>query len=84
MYESLDAGVPVLGFPFYNDQPRNIDNLVNAGMAISMDLLSVTEDTLFNAISEIVNNDRWAILDPSVKRKNDTTFVCQPQVPEKR
>ncbi|XP_060879301.1 UDP-glucosyltransferase 2-like [Metopolophium dirhodum] len=59
VYESLDAGVPVLGFPFYNDQPRNIDNLVNAGMAIGMDLLSVTEDTLLTAILETVNNDRY-------------------------
>jgi len=69
VYESLDAGVPVLGFPFYNDQHRNIDNLVNAGIAISMNLLSVTEDTLLTAILEIVNNDRWAILAPSMKRK---------------
>lgn len=73
MYESLDAGVPVLGFTFFNDQPRNIDNLVNAGMAIGMDLLSITEDTLLNAILEIVNNDRWAIIvDPSMTRKNYT------------
>lgn len=58
MYESLDGGVPILGFPFYNDQPRNIDNLVKAGMAIGMDLLSLTEDTLLKAILEIVNNNR--------------------------
>ncbi|XP_022169379.1 UDP-glucuronosyltransferase 2B15-like isoform X2 [Myzus persicae] len=59
VYESLDAAVPVLGFPIYHDQHRNIENLVNAGMAIGMDLLSVTEGTLLNAISEIVNNDRY-------------------------
>ncbi|XP_029343538.1 UDP-glucuronosyltransferase 2B37 isoform X1 [Acyrthosiphon pisum] len=59
VYEAVDAGVPVLGFPFFYDQPRNIDNLVAAGMAISMDLLSVTEKTLLNAIFEIVNNDRY-------------------------
>jgi len=58
VYEAVDSGVPVLGFPFYYDQPRNIDNLVKAGMAISMDLLSVTEETFLNAILEIVNNDR--------------------------
>jgi len=58
VYEAVDAGVPVLGFPIYNDQPRNIDNLVDAGMAISMDLLSVTEETFLNAVLEIVNNDR--------------------------
>uniref|UniRef100_A0A2S2NAN2 UDP-glucuronosyltransferase n=1 Tax=Schizaphis graminum TaxID=13262 RepID=A0A2S2NAN2_SCHGA len=59
VYESVDAGVPILGFPFFNDQFRNIDNLVDAGMGISMDILSVTEDTLLNAISEIVNNNRY-------------------------
>jgi len=58
VYEAVDAGVPVLGFPFFYDQPRNVDNLVAAGMAISMDLLSVTEKTLLNAVFEIVNNDR--------------------------
>ncbi|CAI6350000.1 unnamed protein product [Macrosiphum euphorbiae] len=59
VYEAVDAGVPVLGFPFFYDQPRNVDNLVAAGMAISMDLLSVTEKTLLNAVFEIVNNDRY-------------------------
>lgn len=59
VYEAVDGGVPVLGFPFYYDQPRNIDNLVDAGMAISMDLLSVTEVTFLKAVLEIVNNDRY-------------------------
>jgi len=63
VYEAVDAGVPVLGFPFFYDQPRNIDNLVNAGMAISMDLLSVTENTLLNAVLELINNAKLVILD---------------------
>lgn len=58
VYEAVDAGVPVLGFPFSYDQPRNIDNLVNAGMALSMDLLSVTEETLLNAVLQIVNDGK--------------------------
>lgn len=58
VYEAMDAGVPVLGFPIYFDQPRNIDNLVGAGMAISMDVLSVTKNTILNAILELVNNKK--------------------------
>jgi len=58
VYEAVDAGVPVLGFPVFYDQPRNIDSLVNAGMAICMDLLSVTKETFLNSVLEIVNNDR--------------------------
>ncbi|XP_016660305.1 UDP-glucuronosyltransferase 2B20 [Acyrthosiphon pisum] len=59
VYEAVDAGVPLLGFPINYDQPRNIDNLVDAGMAISLDLFSVTTDTVFNAIMEIADNDRY-------------------------
>lgn len=58
VYEAVDAGVPVLGFPIYFDQPRNIDNLVEAGMAISMDVLSVTKNSVLNAILDLVNNEK--------------------------
>ncbi|XP_060838323.1 UDP-glucosyltransferase 2-like isoform X2 [Rhopalosiphum padi] len=58
VYETVDAGVPVLGFPFFYDQPRNIGNLVDAGMAISMDLYSVTKDMLLDAILQIINDEK--------------------------
>jgi len=58
VYEAVDAGVPVIGFPVFFDQPRNIDNFADAGMAICMDLLSVTKETFLNAVLEIFNNDR--------------------------
>jgi glucuronosyltransferase len=58
IYETVDAGVPVLGFPLFYDQHRNIANLVDAGMAISMDLLSVTKDTFLNSILELINNEK--------------------------
>lgn len=58
IYETVDAGVPVLGFPFFYDQHRNIANLVDAGMAISMELLSVTTDTFLNSILELINNEK--------------------------
>ncbi|XP_027836920.2 UDP-glucosyltransferase 2-like isoform X1 [Aphis gossypii] len=59
VYETVDAGVPVLGFPIFYDQPRNIDNLVSAGMAISMDLNFVTKDKLLDAILQIVNDEKY-------------------------
>lgn len=58
VYESLDAGVPVLGFPLGYDQPRNIEHLVHNEMAISMDLFTITEDQLSMAVSELVNNEK--------------------------
>lgn len=58
VYEAVDAGVPVLGFPLVYDQPRNMDHLVHRGMALSMDILTVTNDTLFTNILELVNNEK--------------------------
>jgi len=58
VYESVDAGVPVLGFPLFGDQHRNINNLVNAGMAISMDLFSVSKESLLKHVLELINNKK--------------------------
>eukprot|EP00102_Acyrthosiphon_pisum_P023750 XP_016660960.1 PREDICTED: UDP-glucuronosyltransferase 2B37 [Acyrthosiphon pisum] len=60
VYEAVDGGVPVLGFPVIYDQPRNIENLVLNGMAISMDLLSTTKENLSYAISELINDEKYA------------------------
>lgn len=60
VYEAVDAGVPVLGCPVFSDQSRNIGNLVDAGMAISVDLMSLTHDTFLNAVLELINNERYA------------------------
>lgn len=58
LYEAVDAGVPVLGFPLFGDQHRNIDSLVNAGMAKSMDLLTATKDEFLNNVLELVDNEK--------------------------
>jgi len=59
LYEAIDGGVPVLGFPLFADQSRNIDNLVNAGMAISMDILTVTKDAFLKNVLELLNNEKY-------------------------
>ncbi|XP_026805704.1 UDP-glucuronosyltransferase 2B15-like [Rhopalosiphum maidis] len=59
VYEAIDASVPVLGLPVFYDQPRNIENLVDAGMAISIDLLSVTKENIFNAANKLINNKKY-------------------------
>lgn len=60
-YEAVDAGVPVLGLPLFYDQPKNIDNLVNAGMALSMDLLSVKKEVFLRNIQELVTNKKYVL-----------------------
>jgi len=58
LYEAVDAGVPVLGFPLFGDQHRNIDNLVDAGMAIRMEIFSVTKDNFLKNVLDLVNNEK--------------------------
>lgn len=58
VYEAVDAGVPVLGFPLFYDQPRNIGNLVDAGMALSMDLLTITKDSVLKTINELIKHEK--------------------------
>jgi len=68
VYEAVDAGVPVLGFPLFYDQPRNIDNLVEAGMGISMDLLTLQKDELSTNILELINNEKYVLaLEKNIK-----------------
>ncbi|VVC36212.1 UDP-glucuronosyl/UDP-glucosyltransferase [Cinara cedri] len=79
VYETVDAGVPVLGFPLIYDQSRNIDHLVYYEMAISMDILTVTNDTLLNNILEIINNEKYTIN----AKKNSQIFKDRPMSPAK-
>lgn len=59
LYETVDAGVPVLGFPLFGDQYRNIQHLVRAGMAISMEILSMSEDSFLKNVKELINDERY-------------------------
>jgi len=58
LYEAIDGGVPILGFPLFGDQVKNIDNLVNAGIAIAMDILTITKDSFLKNVLELLNNEK--------------------------
>jgi len=58
LYEAIDGSVPILGFPLFGDQPKNIDNLVNVEIAISMDILSITKDAFLKNVLELLNNEK--------------------------
>lgn len=62
MYEALDAGVPVLGFSLFSDQHKNIYNLIEWGMAIYMDIFTVTKGSLLKNILELVNDEKYTTI----------------------
>ncbi|XP_039276643.1 UDP-glucosyltransferase 2 [Nilaparvata lugens] len=54
--EAAYHGVPVIGIPLFADQPGNVKNLVNRGMAIHIDYFNITADTITHAIQTILND----------------------------
>lgn len=56
--EAVHSGVPVIGIPFFFDQPRNILKLAEQGCGILLDYNTLTKDALYDAITTIVNNSR--------------------------
>lgn len=59
VYEAVDGGVPVLGIPLFFDQPRNIQNLVDLGMALSLKINELTKATLFEAINRLIEDKKY-------------------------
>lgn len=56
--EAVYSGIPIIGIPFFFDQPRNVLKLVEQGCGIILDYDTMTKDVLYDAISTVVNNNR--------------------------
>ena len=56
--EAVYHGVPVLGLPLSNDQYANLARAQRKGYAISFKWRDITEESLFAAIQEMINNPR--------------------------
>lgn len=54
LYEVVDAGVPVLGIPLFFDQARNVQNLIDLGMALSVDFDDITEAKILSAVNRLL------------------------------
>ena len=56
--ESRQHGVPIIGMPIFGDQPTNIEKVVEEGWGIKLELRTLTEKVLLDAIHEILNNNK--------------------------
>lgn len=61
MYEAAYHGVPVIGFPMWSDQPENARQITRAGMGLWVDINTVTEQELYESISRVLSESRYAI-----------------------
>lgn len=56
--EAKYHGVPILGAPFFGDQPSNAISIENEGWGKKIDLYSITVQELKDAIIEFVTNPK--------------------------
>ncbi|XP_066267111.1 UDP-glucuronosyltransferase 2B33-like isoform X2 [Branchiostoma lanceolatum] len=78
--EAMYHGVPLVGMPLFADQSDNIARMVARGMAVSLDIHSVTSEEVYQAITSVIS-------DPGYKEKADQVFTHlrdQPQSPMER
>ncbi|KAJ0171002.1 hypothetical protein K1T71_013201 [Dendrolimus kikuchii] len=75
--EAIAAGVPVIGTPMLADQWFNVENIVKNGIGLKLDIGTITEDALNDAIDKILSNDSY---EKNVARLRDLMYD-QPQKP---
>ncbi|XP_066267117.1 UDP-glucuronosyltransferase 2B33-like [Branchiostoma lanceolatum] len=78
--EAMYHGVPLVGMPLFFDQYGNVARVVARGMAVSLDIHSVTSKEVYQAITSVIS-------DPGYKEKADqisTHLRDQPQSPMER
>ncbi|PSN47387.1 hypothetical protein C0J52_11157 [Blattella germanica] len=56
--ESLYRGVPVIGVPFLADQWLNLQQMMAKGVAVKLDFMTLTKESVLSSVLEILNNKR--------------------------
>lgn len=57
--EAKYHGVPILAMPLFADQPSNAALIAQNGWAVQLDFHTLTEDTLWNGLHEMLNNGTY-------------------------
>ncbi|XP_012154607.1 UDP-glucuronosyltransferase 2B33 isoform X1 [Ceratitis capitata] len=57
--ESQYHGVPMVGIPLFGDQPSNMANVERSGYGLSVDYITLTEESLSTAVQEVLNNPKY-------------------------
>jgi UDP:flavonoid glycosyltransferase YjiC (YdhE family) len=74
--EAVLAGVPIIGFPIYADQPQTAAKFVGKGFGLQLDLRSVSVEELVNTIEEITTTPSY-----KTKVKKASAILKSERVP---
>lgn len=58
MYEAIYSKVPMICFPVFAEQEFNADLMVHKGYGIKLELTTLTEPQITEAIGKILNDPR--------------------------
>ncbi|XP_017086569.2 UDP-glucosyltransferase 2-like [Drosophila eugracilis] len=58
--ESQYHGVPMVALPIFGDQLGNADAMEKSGYGLALDLLTITEDSLREALHEVLTNKKYS------------------------
>ncbi|KAB0792550.1 hypothetical protein PPYR_14509 [Photinus pyralis] len=59
MHEAVHAKIPMVGMPFFADQPYNVKKMVGMGIAQYVDYQTMTTEELESAIIEVIRNPSY-------------------------
>ncbi|CAG9860676.1 unnamed protein product [Phyllotreta striolata] len=57
--ETINNEVPLVGMPFFTDQPANLRKIEELGMGLMIDHVSLTKDKLKAALLEVAQNKKY-------------------------
>ena len=55
-HETIDAGVPNIGIPFFGDQPMNVKYSEDAGFGIKLAYNDISAETVYDRINTVLSN----------------------------
>lgn len=58
LLEVSHAGVPVVGVPFFADQPMDVQFYVARGVGVQLDFSSLSDDSISTAIHTVLTNPK--------------------------
>lgn len=56
--ETIDAGIPIIGFPVFGDQFQNIKTSQEKGIGIMSNIFALNENTFKNDINRILTDKK--------------------------
>ncbi|XP_077978251.1 2-hydroxyacylsphingosine 1-beta-galactosyltransferase-like [Glandiceps talaboti] len=59
VYEAIYHGVPMVGMPIYGDNYDNLARLVDKGMCVTLDVKTLSQDKIYNAVSTIIQDKSY-------------------------